>query len=69
VSAIDALVKLRTDLQGLARAVKRETAKSVARQSMRAEALRLGQSWFSEVRPAIFLAVSDFGGIPRARQV
>jgi hypothetical protein len=53
VSAIDALIKLRADLQDLTRGVKRETATSIARQSIRAEALRLGQSWFSEVRPAI----------------
>lgn len=53
MSAIDALIKLRADLQALSRAVKGETAKRIARQSIRAEALRLGQSWFSEVRPAI----------------
>jgi hypothetical protein len=53
VSAIDALVKLRADLQALSRAVRRETAKSIARQSIRLGALRLGQVWFSEVRPAI----------------
>lgn len=53
MSAIDALIKLRADLQALSRAVKGETAKRIARQSIRAEALRLDQSWFSEVRPAI----------------
>lgn len=53
MSAIDALVKLQADLGALARAVKKETAASIARQSIRAEALRIGQSWFSEVRPAI----------------
>jgi hypothetical protein len=50
VSAIDAPIKRRSDLHDLARAVKREAAKRIARQSIRAEALRLGQSWFSEVR-------------------
>jgi hypothetical protein len=53
VSAVDALVKLQEDLRALGRAVKAETASSISRQSIRAEALRLGQSWFSEVRPAI----------------
>jgi hypothetical protein len=53
VSPIDALVKLHADLRALARAVKAETSKSIARQTIRSEALRLGKSWFSDVRPAI----------------
>jgi hypothetical protein len=53
VSAVDTLVKLQADLRALARAVKAETASSIARQSIRSDALRLGKSWFSDVRPSI----------------
>lgn len=59
MSAVDALAKLQEDLRALARAVKAETASSIGRQSIRAAALRLGQSWFSDVRPAL-----DGGAIP-----
>lgn len=53
MSGVDAVVKMQADMRALMRSVKAETAKSIARQAIREEALRLGQSWFSVVRPAI----------------
>lgn len=53
MSGVDLLGQLQADLAALARAVKAETAKSIARKSIRDEAQRIGTSWFSTVRPAI----------------
>lgn len=53
MSGVDLLGQLQADLAALARAVKAETANSVARKSIRDEAQRIGTSWFSTVRPAI----------------
>ena len=53
MSRVDLLGQLQADLTALARAVKAETANSIARKSIRDEAQRIGTSWFSTVRPAI----------------
>jgi hypothetical protein len=53
VSASDKAAKLRERLGALTHAVKAETAKSIARQSIRDEAKDLGRSWFFELRPEI----------------
>jgi hypothetical protein len=52
MSALDALTTLHEDLKALSKAVKAETTERIAKGSIRAEALRLGQSWFSTVQPA-----------------